>query len=71
MNPAMTDRAALPVHSTKSSVTGQETTCRAWRRRRTAADVLAGSPVSYLMWTPEMARLITSRWISDVPSKIV
>jgi hypothetical protein len=24
-----------------------------------------------LMWIPEMAREITSRWISDVPSKIV
>ena len=23
------------------------------------------------MWTPEMARAITSRWISLVPSKIV
>ena len=22
-------------------------------------------------WTPEMVRAITSRWISDVPSKIV
>jgi hypothetical protein len=27
--------------------------------------------VSYLMWMPLMARLITKRWISDVPSKIV
>jgi len=25
----------------------------------------------YLMWTPEMARLMTSRWISEVPSKMV
>ena len=25
----------------------------------------------YLIWTPEIARLITSRWISEVPSKIV
>ena len=24
----------------------------------------------YLICTPEIARLITSRWISDVPSKI-
>ena len=23
------------------------------------------------MWTPEMVRAMTSRWISDVPSKIV
>jgi len=27
--------------------------------------------VSYLMWMPEMARLMMSRWISDVPSKMV
>jgi hypothetical protein len=27
--------------------------------------------VSYLMCTPEMAREITNRWISDVPSKMV
>ena len=26
---------------------------------------------SYLMWTPEMARLMISRWISLVPSKMV
>ena len=25
----------------------------------------------YLMWTPEMARLMISRWISLVPSKMV
>jgi hypothetical protein len=25
----------------------------------------------YLMCTPEMARLMISRWISDVPSKMV
>jgi len=25
----------------------------------------------YLMWMPEMARAMTRRWISDVPSKIV
>jgi hypothetical protein len=24
-----------------------------------------------LMWIPEIARLITSRWISEVPSKMV
>ena len=28
-------------------------------------------PGHYLICTPEIARLITSRWISDVPSKIV
>jgi hypothetical protein len=27
--------------------------------------------VDYLMCTPEMAREITNRWISDVPSKMV
>ncbi len=25
---------------------------------------------SYLTWTPEIAREITNRWISDVPSKM-
>ncbi len=25
----------------------------------------------YLTWTPEIAREMTSRWISEVPSKIV
>jgi hypothetical protein len=25
----------------------------------------------YLMWTPEIAREMTRRWISEVPSKIV
>ena len=25
----------------------------------------------YWMWTPEIARAMTSRWISEVPSKIV
>jgi hypothetical protein len=28
-------------------------------------------PDGYLMWTPEMAREMTRRWISEVPSKIV
>ncbi len=33
---------------------------------------LAAFPqVSYWMWTPEIARLMISRWISLVPSKIV
>jgi hypothetical protein len=25
----------------------------------------------YLIWTPEMARLMIRRWISEVPSKMV
>jgi hypothetical protein len=29
------------------------------------------SAEGYGIWTPEIARAITSRWISDVPSKIV
>jgi hypothetical protein len=29
------------------------------------------APFPYWMRIPEMARAITSRWISDVPSKIV
>jgi len=28
-------------------------------------------PVGYLMWMPEMARAMISRWISEVPSKMV
>ncbi len=31
----------------------------------------AKSQVSYLMCTPEMARAMISRWISEVPSKMV
>ena len=31
----------------------------------------ARAQVSYWMWTPLIARAITSRWISEVPSKIV
>jgi hypothetical protein len=27
--------------------------------------------ISYLMWTPEMLRAMMSRWISEVPSKMV
>ena len=27
--------------------------------------------ISYLIWTPEIAREMTRRWISEVPSKIV
>jgi hypothetical protein len=29
------------------------------------------SPVNQLMWIPEIAREITRRWISEVPSKMV
>ena len=36
---------------------------------------LAGRPAAaewpQSMWTPEIARLMISRWISEVPSKIV
>ena len=32
---------------------------------------LAQAVSSYLMWTPEIAREMTRRWISEVPSKIV
>ncbi len=30
-----------------------------------------GAGAGYLMWTPEIAREMTRRWISEVPSKIV
>lgn len=33
--------------------------------------VRSPSLVGYLMWMPEMARLITNLWISLVPSKMV
>jgi hypothetical protein len=29
------------------------------------------APVRHGIWTPEIARAITSRWISEVPSKMV
>ena len=36
------------------------------------SSVWAGdSRVGYWMWTPLMARAMISRWISEVPSKIV
>jgi hypothetical protein len=66
MNPAMTDRAALPVHSTRSSVTGQGILLNG------ATSVAGeGGPGAQLTWMPEMARLMTRRWISEVPSKMV
>jgi len=46
-------------------------------RRVLAADrrgdlyVVEALDQGYLTWTPEIARLMTSRWISEVPSKIV
>jgi hypothetical protein len=32
---------------------------------------LLADPGSYRIWTPEIAREMTRRWISEVPSKIV
>jgi hypothetical protein len=40
-------------------------------RRRGDLDVIEALDQSYLTWTPEIAREMTSRWISEVPSKIV
>jgi hypothetical protein len=45
-------------------------------KQATRAGALRTSPCSpavslYLMWSPEIAREITSCWISEVPSKIV
>lgn len=49
-------------------------------RRGAAIAVAAGEarardrhhhPPAYVIFIPEMARATTSRWISDVPSKIV
>jgi hypothetical protein len=39
-------------------------------RRTTGLPYLAALE-RYLMWTPEIERLMTRRWISEVPSKIV
>ncbi len=42
-----------------------------WLGRLTVASSQANVLVGQLMWIPEIARLMTSRWISDVPSKMV
>jgi hypothetical protein len=49
-----------------------------WRQRRSPHPAVArpGALVyrpsqNQLMWIPEIAREITNRWISDVPSKMV
>jgi hypothetical protein len=42
---------------------------RPWRGSH--LDVVDTLDQGYLTWTPEIARLITRRWISEVPSKIV
>ncbi len=36
-----------------------------------AIGILLFCGLDYLMWTPEIARAMMSRWISEVPSKIV
>ncbi len=40
-------------------------------RRRGNLDVVETLNQGYLTWTPEIARLMTRRCISEVPSKIV
>jgi hypothetical protein len=40
-------------------------------RRRGDLDVVETLNQGYLTWTPEIAREMTRRWISEVPSKIV
>jgi hypothetical protein len=39
--------------------------------RRGDLNVVDALNQGYLTWTPEIARLMTRRWISEVPSKIV
>ena len=39
--------------------------------RRGDLYVVEASNQGYLTWTPEIAREMTRRWISEVPSKIV
>jgi hypothetical protein len=41
------------------------------RADNTGTEYLPKMPSDQRICTPEMARLITSRWISEVPSKIV
>ncbi len=48
--------------SSLERVTGAETSTHIAKKRHLNAQ---------LMWIPEIARLITSRWISLVPSKMV
>ena len=55
------------VHSSK--YTGGE--IRAQIERGHATVSRSPGSGSYGIWTPEIARAITSRWISEVPSKIV
>jgi len=40
-------------------------------RRQAGRAADAAGEARYLIWTPEIARLMTRRWISEVPSKIV
>ena len=73
-NPARCcDQALEPTRGCATEIT------RVWRPCRSAY-AEAGAPlklsslcflVDQLMWMPEIAREITSRWISEVPSKIV
>ena len=50
---------------------GAERLAAARASRGAVSSACARHRVAYLMWTPEIARLITRRWISEVPSKIV
>ena len=44
---------------------------REWTTSRPVWAGTANALVDQLMWMPEIARLITSRWTSEVPSKMV
>ena len=74
MTPAMTERAALPVQRNRTcgvidrpvrSTTGCARPVGA--QRQPGVDVVG----TYWMWMPETALAMMSRWISEVPSKMV
>ena len=55
----------------RACVTGLRTTASATSGRRQRAGPRSPAVSLYLTWTPEIAREMTRRWISEVPSKIV
>ena len=79
ITPAMTERAALPVHRKSTwAVTGGAPvgsaigTGRTLRCRRGGPSPRPTARArAYRMWMPETARAMIRRWISEVPSKMV
>ena len=70
--PTQSQPAGTPTHISRPPMTIIATASRALappRAARVAEGVAGGG--HYLICMPEIAREITSRWISEVPSKIV